>query len=173
MRRSRLAVSEPGRGAARQVVGVAAQVVVCNTSDILVGVAIGSCLAVTVWDPDARVAGMAHVMLPDSRLDAARAASAPSMFVDTAIPRLFREAYRAGAVKERIVLKVAGGAAVLQGRDLFEIGKRNVLALRKILWRNGVLIAAHDVGGTTSRTVELDAATGAVFVRRDGIARLL
>ncbi len=139
--------------------------------DRLVTYALGSCLGVCIHDPVARVAGLLHVMLPASGTDPARAAAAPAVFVDTGVPALFRESYRLGARKERLVVKVLGGAqqADREQDDHFQIGKRNLLALRRILWRNNVLVAAEDVGGVrVSRTVTVDAATGAVHVRANG-----
>lgn len=138
--------------------------------------ALGSCLGVAIHDPVARVAGLLHVMLPSSEVDAARAAAAPAMFVDTGVPLLFRRSYQLGARKERLVVKVVGGAhtALREEDDHFQIGKRNLLALRKLLWRNGVLVRAEDVGGArVSRTVYLDAATGALRVRANGGEYLL
>jgi chemotaxis protein CheD len=133
--------------------------------------ALGSCLGVAVYDAAAGVAGLLHLMLPASSTDPARAAQAPAMFVDTGVPLLFKECYRLGARKERMVVRVAGGAhqAEREDGDLFQIGKRNLLALRKLLWRNNVLVRAEDVGGSrVSRTLYLDAATGALRVRATG-----
>ncbi len=159
--------------AARCVVGVGDMAVTANAGIQLVTFALGSCLGVMIHDPVCRVGGLLHVMLPDSSIDAAKAEANPAMFVDSGVPRLFREAYQLGAVKERLVVKVAGGAAVHTGVDMFEIGKRNLIALRKILWKNGVLITSHDVGGHSSRTVTLDVATGGVMLRMDGADRSL
>jgi chemotaxis protein CheD len=134
----------------------------------LVTYALGSCLGVCVHDPEAGVAGLLHVMLPSSAVDPARAAVSPAMFVDTGVPLLFKESYKLGARKERLVVRVVGGAhqAEREDADQFQIGKRNLLALRKLLWRNNVLVRAEDVGGSrVSRTVYLDAATGALRVR--------
>jgi chemotaxis protein CheD len=147
--------------------------VTADASAQVVTYALGSCLGIVVHDPVARVGGMLHVMLPDSSLDAGKAASQPAMFVDTGVPRLFHEAYRLGAAKERLVVKVAGGAAAQGESDMFEIGKRNMIALRKILWQNGVLIKRHDVGGTISRTMALDVRTGDVTLRIDGVLQAL
>jgi hypothetical protein len=82
------------------------------------------------------------------------------MFVDSGLPRLFHECYKAGAVKQRLTVKVAGGACVNgdSDNDYFQIGKRNFVVLRQLLWKNGVLIKAHDVGGSCSRTMSLDIA---------------
>lgn len=162
-------------GATKLTVGVADLVVTADASAMLVTYALGSCLGITVFDPVAKVAGMLHAMLPDSAIDPAKAAANPAMFVDTGVPELFRQAYKLGATKERLVCKVAGGAAVLEGarEDLFEIGKRNFVMLRKLLWKNGVLLKAQDVGSNVSRTMLLSAATGEVTLKINGMERTL
>jgi chemotaxis protein CheD len=137
----------------------------------LVTYALGSCLGVVIHDPVAHVAGLLHVMLPDSSIDRAKAERNPAMFVDTGVPLLFRESYRLGARKERMVVKVAGGAhaGATEEADQFQICKRNLLMLRKLLWKNNVLLHAHETGGfQTSRTVVVDVATGAVTIRSQG-----
>lgn len=152
----------------RLVVGVADYAVSSDETASIVTYALGSCLGVMVHDPVARVGAMLHVMLPDSSIDAGKAEANPSMFVDTGVPRLFREAYKLGAVKERMIVKVAGGASVQGGADMFEIGRRNMIALKKILWKNNVMIKAHDVGGNVSRTVTFAVGSGEVKLRIDG-----
>ncbi len=122
--------------------------------------ALGSCLGVTVYDPVTKVGGMLHAMLPNSSVDSAKAEKNPYIFVDTGIPQLFRQAYAAGAKKERIVVKVAGGASTRGANDLFKIGKRNITMLKKLLWKNGISISAESVGGDMSRTMYLYLATG-------------
>lgn len=107
-------------------------------------------------------------MLPESRIDPNKAAERPCMFADTGVPLLFRTAYSQGADKRRLVVNVAGGAQVLDDNGVFEIGKRNYQALRKILWKAGVFIHAEAVGGKDSRTVRLDLATGTFFLRGAG-----
>ena len=149
-------------------VGVADLRVSANPEDILITHALGSCLGIVVYDPVAVVGGLLHVMLPLSTIDPDKARDNPCTFVDTGVPRLFVECYRLGAVKQRMVVKVAGGACVQQstnGDDYFQIGKRNIVMLRKLLWRNGVLLSAEDVGGTHSRTLSLHVGTGQVLVR--------
>jgi chemotaxis protein CheD len=90
------------------------------------------------------------------------------MFADTGIPLLFKEAYRYGATKSRMIVKVAGGSQILDDSGFFNIGKRNYMALRKILWKNNILIKAEDIGGQVSRTVRLDLASGKVWVKYSG-----
>jgi len=138
--------------------------------DLIVTHALGSCLGITIYDPVVNVGGLLHVMLPDSSIDAAMAQEKPHMFVDTGVPKLFRECYALGAVKERLEVKVAGGACASgeAENDIFQIGKRNFLTLRKLLWKNGVLLKAHDVGGSGSRTMSIEISTGAVAVKSAG-----
>ena len=155
--------------ARRVVVGVGDLATSADSSAHIITFALGSCLGITAYDPVARVGAMLHVMLPDSSINRDQAVTRPAMFVDTGVPLLFHEAYRLGAVKQRMVVKVAGGAAVTSGSDMFEIGKRNVVALRKVLWKNGVMIKSQDVGGTISRTLTLDVATGGVTLRIDSV----
>lgn len=150
------------------IVGIADCRVSADQADTLVTYALGSCMAVAIWDPVARVAGLLHYMLPDSSIDASKSRERPFMFADTGIPLLFRTAYDCGAGKRRLVVRVAGGAQVIDDHGVFDIGRRNYLALRRILWRAGVLIHAEDVGGTVSRSVRLDVRTGAMWVRTGG-----
>lgn len=140
-------------------------------SDRLVTYALGSCLGIAVHDPVAGIGGLLHVMLPESRIDPAKASVNPFMFVDVGVPLLFHECYRHGARKERLAVTIAGGAAtgVHATDDHFQIGRRNLLMLRRLFWRNGVLVRAEDVGGVqTARTMLLDVGSGAVTLRVNG-----
>ena len=147
------------------VVGVADMRVSERPGDVLVTHGLGSCLGVTAYDAEARVGGMLHVMLPMSRVNPDKAAAAPCMFVDTGVPLLFRRLYAAGAVKSRLVVKVAGGAAIHAGAaDRFAVGTRNYTILKKMFWKSGVLIDAEDVGGRAARTMFLEMGSGRVWL---------
>lgn len=151
------------------IVGVGDCKVTADTGSELVTYALGSCIAVAIWDPAARVGGLLHFMLPDSTVDRqSQGREHPYRYADTGTPMLFREAYQQGAEKRRMVVRLAGGAAVVEDNGLFSIGKRNYAALRKILWRAGVLVHAEDVGGSVSRTVRLEVDSGRMFVRTAG-----
>lgn len=151
----------------KQIVGIADMKVSSSIDDELITYALGSCLGITVYDPVAKVGGMLHVMLPESTVNPSKAAENPYMFIDTGVPQLFRAAYKAGAKKERLVVKVAGGAAMSDAvkDDSFQIGKRNFLTLRKLLWKNNVMLKACDVGEKHSRTMSLDIETGNVTLK--------
>ena len=156
----------PATGAAI-VVGVGDVRVTASASSRLVTYALGSCLGVAIHDPVARVGGLLHLMLPDSSIDPVKAAHTPAMFVDTGVPLLFRESYRLGARKERLVVHVVGGSRLTANDDdQFQIGRRNLTALRRAFAHNRVVVATEDVGGyQCSRTVVLDVGTGALTVR--------
>jgi chemotaxis protein CheD len=87
------------------------------------------------------------------------------MFADSGIPLLFHSAYELGAEKRRLVVTAAGGARMMDQQEVFNIGKRNYLAMRKIFWKAGVMIHAEAVGGLASRTVRLEIASGRVLLR--------
>lgn len=151
-----------------KIVGIADMKLCQDHESGLITYSLGSCIGVAVYDPVAKVGGLLHYMLPESTIDPQKAQKNPFMFADTGIPLLFREAYRLGAVKNRMIVKVAGGSQILDDSGFFNIGKRNYMALRKIFWKNNILIKAEDVGGQFSRTLRLEAATGRVFVKYSG-----
>jgi chemotaxis protein CheD len=113
-------------------------------------------------------------MLPMSTNYPDKADVNPNLYVDTGVPRLFHAAYAAGADKRRLVVKVAGGGSMNEeADDVFQIGKRNFIVLRKLLWQNGVLLQGHDIGGRVSRTMTLAIGTGEVTIKSDGEVRRL
>ncbi len=150
------------------VVGVGDCAWSADPEAVLVTYALGSCIGLTIHDPVAGVAGMLHFMLPESKIDKDKATARPYMFADTGIPLLFRKAYELGAVKNRLVVRAAGAAQVLDPAGFFNIGKRNYQAMRKILWQAGVMVQAESIGGSTSRTVRLEVSTGRMWYRGPG-----
>lgn len=146
------------------VVGISDCKVSQDAESVLVTYALGSCIAVTMYDPVAKIAGMLHYMLPESAIDASKAAQIPCMFADTGIRVLLDRVKAVGAEPRRMVVRLAGGAHLLDGEGVFQIGKRNYLAARKILWKAGILIAAEVVGGEVSRTVRLEVGTGRMWL---------
>jgi chemotaxis protein CheD len=137
-------------------------------NDVIITYALGSCIAVVIYDPIARVGGMLHFMLPDSTLDKTKATATPGMFADTGVPLLFKSCYQLGADKKRLIVKVAGGASILNDADYFRIGQKNITAMRKLFWKNNVLISAEDTGKNCNRTVKLQLSDGKCFVRSSG-----
>jgi chemotaxis protein CheD len=153
------------------VVGVAD----CRTGDspgqVLATYALGSCIGLAVHDPKAKVGGLLHFMLPDSQIDPARARENPCAFADTGVALLLRHVRSRGAETRRLVARAAGGASFMDPESFFDIGKRNSLALRKILWKSGILLCAHALGGTRSRAVRLDIESGRFWLQ-EGTAQV-
>jgi len=139
-----------------------------NRDDVLITYALGSCIAVAVYDPVAIVGGMIHFMLPDSSLDKKKAEEKPAMFADTGIPLLFKACYKLGAEKNRMKVKVIGGASILNDDLYFRIGQKNITAVRRIFWKNNVLIDAEDTGENYNRTVRMQMKDGKCFIRSSG-----
>ena len=153
----------------KHIVGVADMKIACAANDTIVTHALGSCLGITVHDPVARVGGMLHVMMPASTINPDKAKTNPYMFVDTGLPAFFKTIYGAGAIKNRLVVKVAGGANVHNvGNDSFAIGKRNYIVLKKMFWKNGIVIKSADVGGNNARTMYLEIGSGRVWLSTAG-----
>lgn len=150
------------------VVGIADLAVSNNPNTILTTYSLGSCLGVAVYDPIVKVGGLLHLMLPDSRIDPAKAAAQPAMFVDSGVPALFRAAYDLRAEKHRMLIYVAGGAQVLDNSGFFSIGKRNYDALSQLLQQHNLRIRAEDVGGLSNRTLHLNLRTGEVTLKISG-----
>ena len=150
------------------VVGIADMKVSSNVTETLITYSLGSCIGLAIWDPVARVGGMLHYMLPESRIDRERAVKNPYMFADTGIPALFKESYRLGASKSRMVVSVVGGSQILDPSGMFNIGKRNYQMLRKLFDKNNIRIAGEDIGGCVNRTISLEIGTGRVLLKISG-----
>lgn len=151
------------------VVGMADMQIVDDPDAVLITYALGSCIAVMVYDRIHRVGGMIHYMLPVSSVAPDKAQKNPAMFADTGVPLLFERMYAKSCKKHDLVVKVTGGAKLYDDNGTFEIGKRNHILLRKMFWRVGVSVAAEDVGGSCARTARLFVGTGRATVRKNGM----
>jgi len=151
-------------------VGIGEFAISDKPEDMITTVALGSCVAVCLSDPAAGVAGMLHFLLPDAKINSERARLEPAVFADSGIPLLFHAAYSLGAQKKRCKVRLVGGADVAgHGPEgILNVGRRNVLAARRVLWRNGILIEGEEVGGSVPRTVTVAVANGQVTVKVDG-----
>lgn len=156
----------PRSGETRLVIGIGSFGVTGQPGSSIVTHALGSCVAVCIWDPVARVAGLLHFLLPDSRINPARARVQVGTFADSGIPALFQAAYRLGVDKTRCEVTLAGGAELAASGSMskLQIGRRNVLAARGLLWRNGLMTRAEAIGGAIPRTVRISVDDGRVEV---------
>ncbi|MCK4965945.1 chemotaxis protein CheD [bacterium] len=147
------------------VVGVADMKISKNPEDLIVTYSLGSCIGVAVYDPVVKVGGILHYMLPQSKIRNNINSDKPYMFADTGVPLLFKEAYKLGAQKSRMIVKIAGGSQLMDDAEIFNIGKRNYIILKKLLWKNQVLIESEHVGGALSRTMYLELSTGNIWLK--------
>jgi chemotaxis protein CheD len=152
----------------KQIV-VVADMKVGQKGDIIVTHALGSCLGLMVYDPVAQVGGMLHAMLPLSKINPQKAEANPFMFVDTGVPKLFKKIYSMGGQKARLVVKAAGCGQPLGKNEMFKIGESNYTILKKLLWKNGMLLTAEAVGGSDGRTVYFDLSTGRTIISSKGL----
>lgn len=132
--------------------------------------ALGSCVAVVILDPAIRGVGMDHVAMPESRIAPEQARGKPGYFADTGIPALL-DALKTCGSRARgpdLIVKLVGGARVLDSQEVFNIGKRNLLQIKKTLWQYGMGAVAEDVGGSTIRNVTVDAMRGRVRISSPG-----
>lgn len=138
---------------------------VCRPPDVLVTYALGSCVGICLLDSVAGVGGLSHIMLPDST-QATNGAATPMRFADTAIPMLIREMVKLGASRNRIKAKIAGGAVMFAtASECFNIGERNIQAVKAALRREGIPIVAEDTGLNYGRTVFFYPETGIMEIR--------
>lgn len=152
----------------RIIVGVSDMKVSNDPQNEIITYSLGSCIGLVVFDPVVKAGGILHYMLPESSLDREKAERNPFMFADSGIPYLFKETYKYNAIKKRMKVYVFGGSQILDQKGFFNIGKRNYMALKKILFKNNVLINYEDVGGNVNRTVRLEISTGNIFVKTSG-----
>lgn len=141
-----------------------------NPGDEVKTFALGSCVSLILLDPKTRTVGMAHIALPDSSINKAKAGEKPGYFADTAIPALLDEMAKFGCNKrgKGMVVKLCGGANVMDTNDTFQIGKRNALAIKKGLWSYGMGAVSEDLGKNFSRTVAISVETGQVTLSSPG-----
>lgn len=141
-----------------------------KSPSILVTLGLGSCVGVALYDKTRKVGGLAHVMLPDSSLSRKKQYN-PGKFADTAIKALVDEMEKMGANPKNIESKIAGGAQMFKVKSensIMQIGKRNIVAVKKQLMLLGIEIVAEDVAGDYGRTVELHCKTGDFTIKSIG-----
>ncbi len=136
------------------IVGMAEVKVSAQPDDIFIALGLGSCIGICAYDAHAGVAGMAHIVLPQS----SQGSHPPGKFADTAVPELLRLMVQAGAVAARIRVALTGGAQLFTGNATLpriDVGPRNAEAVKQELAKHPCAVIASDVGGSAGRTVHL------------------
>ena len=134
--------------------------------DTLISYGLGSCIGISLYDPQTKIGGLLHIMLPDS--NQSRANENRAKFADTGIPDMLNELIRMGAAKSRLVAKLAGGSpmfAFANASDIMRVGLRNASASKEILKKLSIPIVGEDTGGNYGRTVQIDLSTGVYKVK--------
>ena len=154
----------------RVVLGLGEMSVTADPSSVLVCLGLGSCLAISAYDPVSKVAGMAHLVIASSK-GMNHSTASPAKYVDTGIPALFGEMSRQGASVSRLVIKLIGGAKMSAAPgldDFFDIGEKNLAMARDILTAKSIPVAATETGGDRGRSVRMFVDTGTVMVSSIG-----
>lgn len=142
---------------------------VCVAPDVIITLGLGSCVGIVLYDPVSKIAGLAHIMLPDSTKIMNNANK--YKFADTAIDMLIRDMVKVGAKRHNLVAKIAGGAQMFNfgnNSELMCIGERNVEATKEKLAKLRIKLLAEDTGANYGRTLEFHPETGLMYVKSVG-----
>jgi chemotaxis protein CheD len=143
------------------VAGIGEMVLSSDASAHLVAYGLGSCIALAVWDPKAKVGGLAHFMLPSGPANN----GSPVKFIDTGLDAYLKALEAKGAMLSRCVIKAAGAAAMLTVGGGLAIGKRNSETMQAALTERGLSMAATALGGNAGRTVQLEVGDGRFLIK--------
>ncbi|MGC9312653.1 MAG: chemotaxis protein CheD [Sediminispirochaetaceae bacterium] len=149
-------------------VGIGEWKVSNRPEDELKTYALGSCVGVCAYDTINRVGGLMHIALPYSEINPKKADLLPGYFADTGLPLFFNDLKEMGAERLYTWIKLVGGSSMLDYKRRFDIGKRNVNAIRDILAENWIQIKDEDTGGDYSRTVSLFVNDGRIVISNSG-----
>jgi len=145
---------------------------VCVAPQAITTLGLGSCVGIVLYDPVTKIAGLAHIMLPDSTKIINNENKAK--FADTGIDVLIERMLKMGANRKTIIAKIAGGAQMFSfsnNNDMMRIGERNVEATKNKLNDLGIAILAEDTGANYGRTIEFYPETGELHIRSVGKER--
>lgn len=151
-------------------IGIGDLMVTNKPGEIIKTMALGSCVGVVIVSAVPKVVGMIHIALPESSIDGKKAKTLPGYFADTGIKEMLRlfQKYGVNGKKNNLTIKIVGGANFMDKKDFFNIGKRNILSVKKNLWRFGLAPRSEDVGGTISRTIWVETSSGKLFISSPG-----
>lgn len=144
---------------------------IARNQDVLVTFGLGSCVGLGLWDPENKIAGMAHIMLPDSKTPRFRQELNPAKFADTAVKVMLERFPQLGVPVSRLQAKLVGGANMFvfqgkpSGKDNMNIGQRNVLAVKDKLKEANIPVIGEDTGGSSGRSVEFFPENGVMRIR--------
>jgi len=166
MDRDKLYSLEPlGEGKRVEVVRIADIKVSADPKTTLVTYALGSCIAVTLYDPQKMVGGMLHFLLPEQPEISSGQQKSPLAYADTGFENLLKKVLQLGVLKQNLIVKAVGGAQLLGQTNIMDVGQDNFQSLLKVLKQHDMSLTAEDVGGDYSRTAMLEIDSGNVTIR--------
>lgn len=149
------------------VIGIGEYAISDCKEDVLKTYALGSCVGLTMYSLKNKIMGLVHIALPSSNINVRHSDEKPGYYADTAVNCLlnkFQNQYNCS--KSELIINIFGGADALWGNDMFQVGKRNVEAVKSMLKEHRMIFHHEETGGVYSRTVEADVATGTIKVGR-------
>jgi len=147
-----------------KIIGIGEYSISKNVEDVLKTFALASCVAITAYNPILRIAGMIHIALPTptDREDGKRR---PGYYATSGIPLLINKMGKEFDCKiEDLQIKFYGGASSIREDDYFKIGPRNLAAVRATLANMKLTVMEAQIGGTVSRSIEMDVRTGSIIM---------
>ncbi|WP_163536818.1 chemotaxis protein CheD [Gracilibacillus sp. YIM 98692] len=154
-------------------VGIA-DVKVAQSLSILKTAGLGSCVGIVLYDEDKELAGLAHIMLPDSK--ASKNNKNVFKYADTAIDWLLEELLSKGSRRDALKAKMAGGAHMFsfKSNELMKIGERNIKSVHSKLLDYQIPLLSEDVGGSKGRTIEFDIETSMLHIKTiNGVEKVI
>ena len=149
-------------------VGIADSAIV-SSPDRLITMGLGSCIGIAIYDRVKKIAGLVHIMLPDSKQF--KNIVNPLKYADLGIENLVNQMINKGCRKENMTAKIAGGASMFNFPDkkiISDIGKRNSLAAIEIINKLSIPIIGQDIGGNKGRTMIFESEDGSVLIKSIG-----
>lgn len=150
-------------------IGLGEMQISSDPGTVMVCYGLGSCIGISFYDPVIRVGALAHIVLPDSAM--ARAQDGPPKYANTCVPYTLEQMQKKGAVLNRIIVKIAGGAQVLQVsgiKNRLDIGNRNIEAVKEALKKEGLRLKGEDIGGNFGRTMQFFIDSGKSVIKMVG-----
>ena len=137
-----------------------------DPSKVLKTYALGSCIAIVLYDRSSQTGGMVHIALSDSKVNEEKSKTKPGYFVDTAIPVLLKKMQKLSPQIDvkKVAVKLIGGASILKEGNFFNIGENNIISAKQLLKHFGLPMPQEDTGSDISRTVTLYLDTGKTIV---------
>lgn len=140
-----------------------------NPKDILTIPKLGACLGISVYDPIKKIGGVIHCLLPQKiKIHVPMKFFNPCLFVETGLNHLLKCLKEEGCKNENLIVQVAGGAKLINEDEIFNLGYRNFISFRKVMWENKLLIHQKDIGSNKVRKLSLNIENGQVTTNLKG-----